>query len=92
MALTCGALGLAPKGAKGRMKMKMTFLTILGSALLVTVTVQLAAATEHKDRRAVRAPTPVSEPFRDSNASWPAPAIQVDNSRYYGGRSAPAGR
>jgi hypothetical protein len=75
--------------------MRKTILTILGSALLVASTVQIAAAAEHhKARKVFRDPAPVSETFRNSNAyyGWSAPA-QSDWSRYENGAmSAPAGR
>jgi hypothetical protein len=68
--------------------------TILGSALLAASTVQIAAAAEHyKGRKVYRAPAPMSEQFRDTNAYWPAPYAQPDWSRYQNGaESAPAGR
>jgi hypothetical protein len=73
--------------------MRKTILTILGSALLVASTVQIAAAAEHhRARKVERAPAPVSEPFRDSNAYAPSPWAQQGWSRYeYGAGSAPAG-
>jgi hypothetical protein len=73
--------------------MRKTILTILGSALLAASTVQIAAAAEHhKVRKVDRAPAPVSEPFRDTNAYWPAPLAQPGWSRYQNGAmSAPAG-
>jgi hypothetical protein len=73
--------------------MRRTILTILASALLAASAVQVAAAAEHKGRKANRAPAPVSEPFRNSNASaWPSPTAEPDWSRYQrGGLSAPAG-
>jgi hypothetical protein len=74
--------------------MRKTILTILGSALLVASTAQFAAAAgHHKARKADRAPATVSEPFRNSNAYWPAPYSEPDWSRYENGAmSAPAGR
>jgi hypothetical protein len=73
--------------------MRKTILTILGSALLAASTVQIAAAAEHhKVRKVDRAPAPVSEPFRDTNAYGPAPLAQPGWSRYQNGAmSAPAG-
>jgi hypothetical protein len=77
----------------GRLMMRKTILTILGSALLTASVVQVATAAEQKGRKADRAPAPVSEPFRNSNAyAWPAPTVEPDWSRYQGGFSAPAGR
>ena len=77
--------------------MRKTILTIVGSALLAASTVQIAAAAEHhKARKAYRAPAPVSEDFRNSNAyyapsPWPQPDWS-DYSRYQNGaESAPAG-
>jgi hypothetical protein len=75
--------------------MRKTILTILGSALLAASVVQVAAAAEqYKDRRADRAPAPVSEPIRDANAyAWSAPGFEPNWSRYTSGAiSAPAGR
>jgi hypothetical protein len=86
--------------------MRKTILTILGSALLAASTVQIAAAAEHhRSHRVYRAPAPVSEPFRNSNAyyaptyepSYAAsyPWAQPDWSNYSryenGAESAPAG-
>jgi hypothetical protein len=76
-------------------KMRKTILTILGSALLVASTVQIAAAAErHKYRKIYRAPAPVTEDFRNSNAYWPGPSSDYGYwSRYRNGpESAPAGR
>ena len=76
--------------------MRKTILTIFGAALLAASTAQIAAAAEHhKARKADRAPAPVSEPFRNSNASygWPSPSVEPGWSRYENGAmSAPAGR
>jgi hypothetical protein len=74
--------------------MRKTILTILGSALLAASTVQIAAAAEHyKGRKIYRAPAPVTEDFRNSNAYWPAPSVDPGWSRYQNGaESAPAGR
>jgi hypothetical protein len=73
--------------------MRKTILTILGSALLATSAVQVAAAAEHKGRRADRVPPPVSEPLRDIDAYAFLPAPLPNWSRYEGGAiSAPAGR
>jgi hypothetical protein len=74
--------------------MRKTILTILGSALLVASTGQIAAAAEHhKARKVYREPAPLAEPFRNSNAYWPAPYAEPDWSRYENGAmSAPAGR
>ena len=49
--------------------MRKTILTILGSALLAASTVQIAAAAEHyKGQKTLRAPAPVTQDFRNSNA------------------------
>jgi hypothetical protein len=74
--------------------MQKTVLILLGSALLAGFSIQGAAAAEHhKARKAVRAPAPVSEPFRNSNAYLPASPAEPDwASRYANGWSAPAGR
>jgi hypothetical protein len=94
MALTCGSLLPHDKASeKGRNTMRKTILTILGLALIAASAAQIAAAAEQKGRRADRVPPPpVSEPFRDANASTFPPA-QPYWSRYEGGAiSAPAGR
>ncbi|MBN8992956.1 MAG: hypothetical protein J0H42_32375 [Rhizobiales bacterium] len=70
--------------------MRKTILTLLGTALLVTATVQIADAAQ-KGRKAQRAPATASEPFRNSNAAWPSPEPDSYWSRYLGGYSAPAG-
>jgi hypothetical protein len=74
--------------------MRKTILTILGSALLAASAVQIAAAAEHyKGQKTLRAPAPVTQDFRNSNAYWPAPTAGPDWSRYQNGaESAPAGR
>jgi hypothetical protein len=73
--------------------MKNKILTILGSALVATASVQFAAAAEgHHTRRLDRLTAPPSEQFRNSNAAWPSQQVQPDWSRYSGGFSAPAGR
>jgi hypothetical protein len=70
--------------------MRKTILTLLGSALLVTATVQLADAAQ-KARKVHRAPAATTEQLRNSNAEWPRPAADSYWSRYSGGYSAPAG-
>lgn len=71
--------------------MRKTMLTLFGSALLVTATVQFAAAAQnHQGRKPHRAPATTTEQFRDSNAAW-RQQVQPDWSRYSGGYSAPAG-
>ena len=72
--------------------MRRIILTILGSALLVASTIQIAAAEHDKGRKIYRAPAPVTDGFRNSNAYWPAPNAEPDLSRYQNGaESAPAG-
>jgi hypothetical protein len=78
--------------------MRKTVLTILGSALLAASTIQIAAAAEHhKGRKVYRAPAPVSEEFRNSNAYYAPSSAWVrpdwsNYSRYQNGaESAPAG-
>jgi hypothetical protein len=72
--------------------MRKTVLTLLGSALLATATVQIADAAQ-QGRKAHRAPAATSEQFRNSNAAWPQQQVQSGYwSRYSGGYSAPAGR
>ena len=92
-ALTCEAPFASLENAPTReITMRKTIFTILGSALVVASVAQIATAAEHKSRKAVRAPAPVSEPVRNSNAyAWPS---QADGySRYQNGAmSAPAGR
>jgi len=81
---------------QGRFTMRKTILTILGAALLAASAVQIAVAAEHhRGRQADRAPAPVSEPIRNSNAlyGWPSPSVEPGWSRYENGAmSAPAGR
>ena len=57
--------------------MRKTILTILASAVLSVSALQIAAAAEHhKVHKVYRAPAPVGEPYRNSNAyyGWPAPS------------------
>ena len=82
--------------------MSKTILTILGPALLAASTVQIAAAAEHYHGRNIyRAPMPISEPIRNSNAFSVSPYVYAEPygyaepawSRYTSGAlSAPAGR
>jgi hypothetical protein len=79
--------GLRGSTVFGRLKMKKTILTIVGSALIIFSAVQLASASEQHRRAHHRA----SE-FRDSNA-FVSPAYEsAEGYRYTGGWSAPAGR
>jgi hypothetical protein len=75
--------------------MRKTILTLLGSALVVTATVQFADAAQ-QGRKMHRAPAAASEQFRNSNAAWPQQSVQPDwrysGGYYSGGYSAPAGR
>jgi hypothetical protein len=88
----------------GDFAMRKTVLTILGSALLAASTIQIAAAAEHyRVHKVHRAPAPATEPYRSSNAYYPAPGpvqpgwsqqqqYYEDWSRYQNGaESAPAG-
>jgi hypothetical protein len=52
--------------------MRTKILGVMGAALLVSSTVQMAAAAEHHVRRD-RAPAIEQEQFRDSNAYYAAP-------------------
>jgi hypothetical protein len=73
--------------------MRKTILTLLGSALLVASVAQAASATErHHNRRAVRAPAPMADQFRDSNASVVVEPGWSNSGYYSHGFSAPAGR
>ena len=76
--------------------MRKTILAMLGSALLAASTVQIAAAAEHhRAHKVYRAPAPVSEQVRNSNAYYApsSPWARPDWSRYENGaESAPAGR
>ena len=77
--------------------MSKMIVTLLGSALVMASTLQMATAAEHHGaRKAHRAPATVSERVRQSNDYAPAAgrAINPDYSRYEGGGgviSAPAG-
>jgi hypothetical protein len=73
--------------------MRKMILIIIGSALLLASTVQIAAAAEHhKARKLYRTQVPVAETIRDSNAYYGWPSAPPDLSRYeYGAGSAPAG-
>jgi hypothetical protein len=73
--------------------MRKTILTILGSALIVSASVQFADAAQRHHGKADRAVTDQQLGRNsDAYAAWPAPAAQPDWSRYSGGYSAPAGR
>jgi hypothetical protein len=73
--------------------MRDTFLTVIGSVLIVAASVQFAAAAERHHGKRDRAVT-IQKQSRnsDSYAAWPAPGW-YDNtpSIYRGGYSAPAG-
>ena len=72
--------------------MRKMILIIIGSALLLASTAQIAAAEHHKARKLYRTQVPVTETIRDSNAYYGWPSAQPDWSRYeYGAGSAPAG-
>ncbi len=75
--------------------MSKMIVTLVGSALVMASTLQMAAAAEHPGARKVhRTPATVSERVRQSNDYAPGPAINPDYSRYATGGgviSAPAG-
>jgi hypothetical protein len=75
------------------MKMQNTILTITGSALIALSTVQLAAASEHQNRKHHRSTADAQ--FRHSNAyavpAYVAVQPQWSGYNYSGGYSAPAG-
>jgi hypothetical protein len=68
--------------------MRKTILTVLGSAVLVASTVQIAAAAEHhRSHRVYRQPAPVAQSFRygnpyNSNAYYGSDPY--DSNAYYG--------
>jgi opacity protein-like surface antigen len=76
--------------------MRKTFLTVLGSALIVATSVQFADAAERHHGKADRAAVTqqqIQTRNADAYAAWPAPVVQPDWAyRYSGGYSAPAGR
>jgi hypothetical protein len=73
--------------------MRKTVLTLLGSVLLVASVAQAASATtqRHHVRKIVRAPAPVTQEFRDSNASVWTAVPGYYSGHYSHGFSAPAG-
>jgi len=81
---------------KMEITMSKTIVTLLGSALVLASTLQMATAAEHHGtRKAHRAPATVSERVRQSNDYAPNPAVNPDYARYSTGGgviSAPAGR
>jgi hypothetical protein len=88
----CGTSFLATRRLNGRLTMRKTILTLLGSALLVASVAQAASATErHHGRKVVRAPAPVTDQFRDSNASASVVEPGWSSGYYSHGFSAPAG-
>ncbi len=70
--------------------MRKTILTVLGATLVAATTIQMAAASEHRARKAFRAPA--SQQFRNAEDSVAWSAQPGWYSRYSGGFSAPAGR
>lgn len=70
--------------------MRKTILTVLGATLVAATTIQMAAASEHRARKAFRAPE--SQQFRNAEDSVAWSAQPGWYSRYSGGISAPAGR
>jgi Ni/Co efflux regulator RcnB len=74
--------------------MRRTILTILGSALLASSMIQIAAAAEHhKAHKIYSSAAPVADQYRNSSAEYRGPAqVQPDRSRYQNGAaSAPMG-
>lgn len=72
--------------------MQKKIVTLLGSALIATSAVQVAAAAQpHRSHMTDRTAVTRNQQMRDSNAYVPL-AAQPDWSRYSGGFSAPAGR
>jgi hypothetical protein len=73
--------------------MRKFFLTVIGSALVASSTVQIAAAAQpHRNHRSDRVSAPVNEQIRDANAEA-SPWAENSWSHYEGGAiSAPAGR
>jgi hypothetical protein len=77
--------------------MRKTILTVVGSVLLAASAIQIAAAAEHKSRRAERVPPPpVSEPIRGAYAYAFYPMTPYYSAYYSalyegGAISAPAG-
>jgi hypothetical protein len=86
------SVDLAEERTKGRITMRKTILSLVGAALLATVTFQFAVAAERHQAKAKATTAPAAQQFRNSNAAWPAQPTQPDVSRYSGGYSAPAGR
>jgi hypothetical protein len=78
--------------------MRKTILTVLGATLVAATTIQMAAASEHRARKAFSAPAsqqfraPASQQFRNAEDSVAWSAQPGWYSRYSGGISAPAGR
>lgn len=74
--------------------MRKTIFTVLGSALIVAASVQLAAAAQPHHGKTNRAVVSQQQSRNaDAYAAWPAQAVQPDwASHYSGGYSAPAGR
>jgi hypothetical protein len=72
--------------------MRKTILTVLGATLVAATTIQMAAASEHRARKAFRAPAPASQQFRNAEDSVAWSAQPGRYSGYSGGFSAPAGR
>jgi len=66
--------------------MRKTMLTLLGAALVVATTFQVASARErHLGRKAERAPASSSQSARSSNADlWPTQWGEPDHHRYPG--------
>jgi hypothetical protein len=72
--------------------MRKTILTVLGATLVAATTIQMAAASEHRARKAFRTQASASQQFRNAADSVAWPAQPGWYSGYSGGISAPAGR
>jgi hypothetical protein len=70
--------------------MRKTILAIFTVGLIVASTVRIAAASEHRARKTLRAPAPTGQQFRNARdaTTW---SVQPGG-HYSGGFSAPAGR
>ena len=72
--------------------MRTTLLSTLGAIAIAVATTQIAAAGERQNvRKPARPSATTTEQFRNANATWTAPSVQADTSRYSYGWSAPAG-
>jgi hypothetical protein len=72
--------------------MRKTILTVVGATLIAATTIQTAAASEYRARKAFRTPAPAGQQFRNADDSMAWSAQPGRYSGYSGGFSAPAGR